>query len=445
MNGREKYPSDSPKLAEVRSQIDEGFDRLDKRQDEQDAWISKLEGQMNTARHGRLSSGDNALNGLPADEPIRKQVEVAEKMGYTDPVRTVGMGYWWQCQLLAKLSARNPTSTPPSEYLRRADKWEESMGFDPQEKFRLDAISKGAVGEGAGGGASIIALPVEAELRRLIRDANVFNKYAQHIIMTSVTHQLPVENSAVTAYLVPEVTVITDSMPSTSYAAVALTAKKYGGLATISNEVVTDNIIGIYNVVFRQIAESMGQLEDQSIFNSANGVTGLSSVSGRFTTNVSGFAAAGNNQGSVPIWFDVVTAAFKALQNSTRANGRWFMHPGVYKNILSNVDTTGQPVVAFSNSAQTPVSGQIPFSICGFPVELSSVISTQDSVYTTSSSVYFLDPSRVVYGDLLGLRFDLDQYGLFSSDQSRIRVLQRLGIAVPVGTYVSQLQGAKAI
>jgi HK97 family phage major capsid protein len=408
-------------------------------------YISELEAKINTARFGRLSPGDNALSGLPADEPVRKQCEVARQMGYADPVKTVGLGYWWQCQLLAKLAARNPTSTPPSEYLQRADKWEESMGFDPREKFRLDAISKGAVGEGAGGGASIIALPVEVELRRLIRDANVFNRLATHIIMTSVTHQLPVENSAVTAYLVPEATVITDSMPTTSYAAVALTAKKYGGLATISNEVVQDNIIGIYDVVFRQIAESMGQLEDQSIFNSANGVTGLSSVTGRFTTNVSGFAAAGNNQGSVPIWFDMVTAMFKGLQRSSRANGRWFMHPGVYKNILANVDTAGQPIIAFSNNAMTPTDGRVPFSITGFPVELSSVISTQDSVYTTSSSIYFLDPSRVVYGDLLSMRFDLDQFGLFSSDQSRIRVLQRLGIAVPVGTYVSHLQGAKAV
>jgi HK97 family phage major capsid protein len=426
--------------------IDNGFRELNRRQDDQDKWISKIEAQQNTARFGRLSPGDNGLNGLPAEEPIRKWCEIAEKMGIRDPVKTVGMGYWWQQVILAKLAARNPTgTTSPSEYIQRADKWEQAMGFDPQEKFRLDAISKAAVGEAAGGGASVIALPVEAELRRLIRDASVFNRLAQHIVMTGPTHQIPIENAVVTAYLGTEATVISDSMPTTSYAQVALTAKKYAGLATLSNEVMLDNIIGIQDVIFRQVAEGIGILEDQSIFNSSNGVTGLSSVVGRFTTNVSGFAAAGNNQGSVPIWFDMVTAMFRGLQRSSRANCRWFMHPGVYKNVLTNVDTTGQPVVAFSNSFQAPTDGRIPFSICGYPVELSAVISTQDSTYTTSSSIYFVDPTRVLYGDLLSLKFDLDPYGLFNSDSLRLRVIERLGISVPVGSYVSHLQGAKAI
>jgi HK97 family phage major capsid protein len=432
-------------LEDTKRQIEDGFAVLNKRQDDQDAWISKIEAQQNTARFGRLSPGDNALRGLPDEAPIRKACELAEKMGYADPVRTAGFGFWWQMQLLAKMAARNPAAVAPSEYIRRADVWEQSMGFDPAEKFRLDAIQKGAIGEAAGGGGSVVALPVEAELRRLIRDASVFNRLATHIVMTGPTHQIPVENAVVTAYLGTEATVISDSMPTTSYAQVALTAKKYAGLATLSNEVMLDNIVGIQDVIFRQVGEGIGILEDQSIFNSANGVTGLSSVVGRFTTNVSGFAAAGNNQGSVPVWADMVSAMFRGLQRSSRQNCRWFAHPGVYANILKNVDTTGQPIVAFSNAAGTPVDGRIPFSIAGYPVELSAVISTQDSTYTTSSSIYFLDPTRVLYGDLLSLKFDLDQFGKFDSDQLRLRVIERLAIAVPVGSYVSHLQGAKAI
>ncbi|HEV8198760.1 MAG TPA: phage major capsid protein [Candidatus Polarisedimenticolia bacterium] len=430
-----KLLEEADRLAnEVRSELDET-----KR------WIGEVEAKQNSARFGRLSPGDNALNGIPAEEPIRKQVEIAARMGISDPVKVVGNGYWWKCQIAAKMAARNPTGTPPSDWIERADRWEKANGFDPEEKFRHYAIQKAAVGEGAGGGGSVIALPVEAELRRQIRDSAVFNKLATHVLMESLTHQVPIENANVTALIVAEGAIITDSMPTTSFTSGALTAKKYAGLATLSSEVLSDNVINLQQTIFSQIAEAIGIVEDQNIFNSANSVTGLSSVVGRFTTNVSGFAAAGNNQGSVPIWFDMVTAMFKGLQRSSRANGRWFMHPGVYKNLLTNVDTTTQPIIAFSNNAQTPTDGRIPFSITGFPVELSAVISTQDSVYTTSSSIYFLDPQRVLYGDLIGMRFDIDPYGLFSTDQVRIRVLQRLGILVPVGGYVSHLQGAKAV
>src|SRR5882724_428414 len=314
--------------------------------------------------------------------------------------------------------------------------------FDPQEKFRL--VQKAAVWEGAGGGNQIIALPVEAELRRLIRDNTVMRPLATRIIMSSLTHQLPVENANVTAYFVPEGTVITDSMPTTSYAQKALTAGKIAGLATLSSEVLNDNIIDLQQVVFQQIAEGIGIIEDQGAFNGTN-FTGLASVVGRFTSNASGQAVAGNNQGVIPVWPDMVTAVFKGTQRSSRVNGRWFMHPGVYKNLLSTLDSTGQPIVSFSNNYQTPTVGGIPFFVAGFPVELSAVISTQDSVYTTSSSIYFCDPRRIIYGDLIGMKFDLDIYSLFTSDQVRLRVLERVAIQIPVGGFVSQLQGCRAV
>jgi HK97 family phage major capsid protein len=422
--------------------IDSGFRELNKRQDDQDAWISKIEAQQNTARHGRLSPGDNALNGIPAD--YRKHIDLAAKMGYDDPVKIAGMGFWWQMQILAKQAARNPTGTPPSEFIQMADRWEEANGFDPQEKHRLYAIQKGAVGEASGGGGSTIALPVEAELRRLIRDNAVMRRLATHVQMSSLTHQIPTENSNVTAFLVAEAGLVSDAMPSTSYAAVALTAKKIAGMATLSNEVMADNIVGLQQVIFTQIAEAIGIIEDQGAFNGVN-FTGLSTVVGRFTTNASGQAVAGNNSGVIPVWPDVVTTIFKGLQRSSRVNGRWFMHPGVYKNLLSTLDSTGQPIVSFSNNYQTPPAGGIPFYIAGFPVEMSAVISTQDSTYTTSSSVFFADPSRVLYGDLYGLRFDLDLFGLFSTDQARLRVIERLAIQVPVGGFVSVLQGCRAV
>jgi HK97 family phage major capsid protein len=362
-------------------------------------------------------------------------------MGFSDPMKAAALGVWWKLHFEAYKATKQAGDKPASDYIQEANKLERAWGFDPDEKVRY---AKAAVWEGPGGGGTIIATPVEAELRRLVRDNSVMRRLATHIVMTSLTHQLPIENANVTGFYIPEGTVITDSMPTTSYAQSALTARKIGGLATVSSEVLNDNIIALQQVVFQQIAEAIGIVEDQGAFNGVN-FTGLATVVGRFTSNASGQAVAGNNQGVIPVWPDMVKTIFAGIQRSSRVNGRWFMHPGVYKNLLSSLDTAGQPIVSFSNNYQTPPTGGIPFYVAGFPVELVATISIQDSVFTTSSSVYFCDPTRVLFGDLLGMRFDLDPYGLFTSDQVRIRVLERVGIQIPVGAYISVLQGCRAV
>jgi hypothetical protein len=49
----------------------------------------------------------------------------------------------------------------------------------------------------------------------------------------------------------------------------------------------------------------------------------------------------------------------------------------------------------------------------------------------------------MIFGDLRGLEFATDPFGLFSTDQTRLRVTGRLGIVTPVGTYFAYLKGVK--
>jgi HK97 family phage major capsid protein len=421
----------------TRQHVDEKIDGVEK-------WISDVERKANTARTGRLDAGDNLLRGIPPE--YRRQCEIAERMGHPDPVKSAALSVWWKLMANAALAMRQPGGKSPSDYVHEAEVLERAWGFDPEEKVRnfQAAISKGAQGEVAGGGSNIIATPVEAEIRRLIRDNTVIRPLATRIIMTSLTHMLPTEAANVSAGVVAEAVAIGDAISTTGFSQVALTAKKIAGLATVSNELMQDNIIGLNEYLFTSMAEAIGIVEDQGALNGTN-FTGMASVVGRFTANASGLAVAGNNSGVVPCWPDLVQTIFKATHKSSRVNGRWFMHPITYRALLSTVDSTGQPVVAFSNSAQAPVSGVIPFSIAGFPVEMCAVISTVDTVFTTSSSIYFCDPRRVIYGDVIGMQFDLDPYGLFNTYQTRVRVVERTAIQIPVGTAISQLQGCRAV
>jgi len=114
------------------------------------------------------------------------------------------------------------------------------------------------------------------------------------------------------------------------------------------------------------------------------------------------------------------------------------MHPVAMRNIVSLVDSTGQPIFQFGD-----VPRGVPPSILGYPVYLSTAISKTNTLYTSSTNIYFGPMSRILFGDLRGLEFATDPFGLFDKDQTRIRITERVGIVTPVGTYFAYLKGVK--
>ena len=93
----------------------------------------------------------------------------------------------------------------------------------------------------------------------------------------------------------------------------------------------------------------------------------------------------------------------------------------------------------FGNAA-----GSFPMFMGGYPVSMVSSLSTsQTTGYTSSSNIYFGPPSKILYGDISGMSFDIDPYSLMDKVQTRVRVLKRTGILVPVGGYFTFLKGAR--
>jgi len=420
-------------LDESKRMIDRGFRELKAGEDEQNRWISALEAKINTARsHG---PGDNFVAAVP--DEYRKYIDVAERHGFADPARTVWMGLWWKAIIMgAKAPIQGQNAAP---YLMLRDNLEKAAGYDRRaESFRMkDILNEGA----GGGGSNVIATPVEAELWRLIRDNTIVRPFATKIIMEGPSMVIPTENANVTAYLVAEGITITDSIASTAFAPQTLVAKKFAGLATVSNELLQDNIIGLQAYLFNSIAEGIGIIEDRGALDGTNftgvrvatGVNSFTVLSGA-TTSITG-----TSFGLVPTYTELVQCVFTALQAASRDTGRFFMQAGVFKNLVGMIDTTGQPVFMFANAA-----GSFPMFMGGYPVSIVSSLSTsQTTGYTSSSNIYFGPPSRLLYGDISGMSFDIDPYSLLSTVQTRVRVLKRTGILCPVGGYWTFAKGAR--
>jgi HK97 family phage major capsid protein len=427
--------------------IDRGFDALNTRQDAQDRkidetqkWISGVEAKVHTARTHGNCSGDGLVPSIPTE--YRKHVEIARRSGHKDPVDKTAKGLWWFFHFKANEALHGHNGKSPQEWIKMAEDIERGWGHDPALKY---AIQKAALGEAAAGGGSIIATPVEAEILRLISDNSILRPLVTKIVMTSLTHQIPVENSNVIAYImVTDGTVITDSIPATNFASKPLTAKGFVGLATVSNQLIQDNIVGLNDYILTAVAERIGILED------------IHALEGGYptTTNFSGiFLAAGVNSftlgtttvtgGNYPTYQELMQLVYTGQQQATRRGAGFFMLPSVFRGVVSSVDTTGQPIFSFMN-----VPGAIPSFIGGYPVYLVSSLNTgwtQGSNGSSSSNIYYGPPSKIIFGDLTGMSFDLDPYGLFDKVQTRMRVYKRTAIQVPVGGYFTFARGAKMI
>ncbi len=388
-------------------------------------WVSEVEAKVNTARtHGPAQ--DNLVAAIAPE--YRRHIDIATRHGYPDPVMTTSMCLWWSLQFKARLALRMVTGHTPGEYLEQANNIEKAWGFDPVLK---DILNEGA----GGGGSNIIATPVEAMLWRLIRDNTIVRPLATKIIMAGPSMVIPTENANVTAFLVAEGVTISDSIASTAFAPQTLVAKKFAGLATVSNELLADNIIGLNEYLFQAIAEGIGILEDRGALDGTN-FTGIRVATGVNSQTANG---TGVTNGTTPTYTEMMGVIYGALQAASREQGRFFMHPGSFKNLAGAVDTTGQPLISFGN-----VSGAFAQFYAGYPVSLVSSLGTSWLFATTSSNIYFGPPSKILFGDISGMSFDIDPYSLLDKVQTRIRVLKRTGILVPVGAYFTVLNGVKA-
>jgi HK97 family phage major capsid protein len=454
--------SDKPdKLKEIQEHIDKGFETLEeqqearrKEQDEeidllkkrllqsdaanqelagkitsQEKWISSVEAKVNTARsHG--PGQDGLLAAIPNE--YRKHIDIAARAGIADPIDRVAKGLWWHLQYKAAIGLRQRQEKSNDEYLRMADVLERAWGFDP--------VQKGSLGETVGGGQTVIATPVEAQLYRLILDNTIVRPLATKIVMTSLTHQIPVENSNVSAFIVSEFGTITDALPATAFAQRALTAKVFSGLATVSNQILQDNIIGLQDYLFTAIAEQIGRLEDTGALD--GGTPTVQNFSGiAVSPGVNSFACSAGavSGGSIPTYGELIQQIYTGAQVATRQGGAFFMTPLAFKNVVSLVDTTGQPIFSFSN-----VPNAIPQFMGGYPVYLVSSLSTQWTLGTTTTNIYYGPPSKILFGDIAGMQFDLDPYSLLDKVQTRVRVLKRTAITVPVGAFFTIMKTVKA-
>lgn len=393
----------------------------------------QLEADLKQRRFG-LSGIDSLVEAIPEDQ--RKfivQVEAnpgdprLSKAFMDDPVKRVAISSWFHSTIRQKVAAMQGDQLKSNAYFERCQKLEKALG---------GAVTKIDLREATDiSGGYLVPSITEAVIGRLIQDYSAVRQANPTIIqMTSKTHQLPTLANNFTATLTAEAGTIADSAPTTMLGQSTLTAKKFTGLATVSLELLEDNIVNLSDFILSHMAERIARLEDTqalegdgtgSNFSGLLTVTGVATVRGGVTWGI-GLELAG-----------LVKTVYQAEEAHSRQNAKFFVHPWVLRDAAQlTTGSAGSPWLPFIWNNGLP--GQ---NLLNYPAISTTAISRTRGTSSNESYIYFGNMSGMVIGDRSGTRFDVDPYGLFTTAQIRLRIIKRTGIVVWVPSMFCRTTG----
>ena len=356
-----------------------------------------------------------------------------------DPTVSMAVAAWFarstRSQLLRHFSSTMREDAEARDKLYAAL---QEKHFGPNwETITKTSLSEGTGGTGAFGG-SLVPTIVEATLVRQIKDAGKLFPLARQIQMTSLTHAVPTEKTAVTVNWVAEAGTLTPGEPTFSQS--TLVAKKLVGRATMSVEVVEDSNIGLLAYLLEVFAEKMaGEIDKQMVCGdgSSPAITGIDNTAG-ITVISSSATTAGRNLS----WQLLVNTYVGNGEGTAIENGYWIVTPKGYSQIMALVDTTGQPIIRFADTEQAPAG-----TLIGRPILLSArfggapgtVTATLDDSTNANTKIIYGVPSSVLFGTRMGMRWDVTDQVNWSNFQMDARLCGRFSSVVGVPANFARL------
>lgn len=436
--------------AEAEGKINK-LESLIKAQDEtiqtQSEHLAKIEADFKAKRFG-LSGIDSLVQAVP--EEHRRWISFAEanrkddsigRATDNDAVKRIAIGSWFHAAIRSKVAALHGNQVEAQKYHERMDTLAEALGGVSKASLQEDTAIEGG---------NVVPTITEAVLGRVIYDNSVIRQTNPTMIqMTAKTHNLPSWDNNFTAYIVAEEGTVTDGLPTTAFGSNVLTARKFAGLATVSMELMEDNIVNLSDFLLTHIGEMIARREDEEALEgtSVSGFTGglcfNTSVNTFSHTTDNGVVTAPTlgNAATVAGLSTMVKAVYYGEQAHTRQNARWWVHPWISRDAIQlTTGSAGAPWFPFIWQNQTLGS-----SLLGYPVNETSIVSKARGTSSNESYIYFGNPRGLVVGDRAGTRFDVDPYGLFTTAQVRLRVIKRTGLLVWVPKMFTKVTGVRVI
>ncbi len=314
-------------------------------------------------------------------------------------------------------------------------------------------VKKGLVEGVDSQGGWLVPEEFHNEVDRIRKDVGVIRTLARIFPMKRDVLNVPVLGNSVTVEWVGETQKATNSSPT--FKNVKLVAKKAMGTSLISNELLEDADVDVVDFLMEIFAEALAEAEDSQAINGV-GVPFTGILNSSLVNDVN--AAAGHTTVATMTLKD-----FRSAQSPLAANIQggavWLMSPSVWATI-QGMQENSQSVVNFTNnssilSSETPEGMLKPVGfLWNRPVYLSDQmpavadITADEPVAIYGNFKYFYMGDRkqmdMKVSDEASVTVGGTLISAFETDQSVIRLTERVAMAVGIGQAFTVLSTAAA-
>ncbi len=323
----------------------------------------------------------------------------------------------------------------------RTGNWEDA-GFE-KEVFAATRKKAMEMGTGSAGGYIVPTIYI-AELIELLRAESVVASMGATILndLQGSPVQIPRQSGGATAYWVGENIAITAS--DLTLEQLSLTPKKVGCLVKLSNTLLKLSNPSAEALVRRDIAVALALKIDLA---SLRGLGASYQPKGINLQTGLNTVAIGTNGGNITFDHLIDMEYELAADNALRGKLGFIFHPCIRRNLLKRKvaqysgDTAGAYIVA-------PVTEQVFQNWLGYPYKTTTQIpiNLTKADGTGLTEVYFGNWQELIIGQWGGMELMASQEtsDAFEKDQTWVRILQEVDIAVRHGESFCLINDAKA-
>ena len=305
--------------------------------------------------------------------------------------------------------------------------------------FRVKKMTEGD--DTAGG--YLVPSEFRAEVLRIAESYGFVRSNARRIPMGRDTLSLPKVTGSVSVSWPGEAVAGTSSQPT--FGQVNLVAKTAVGISPISNELLDDAPINIYQQLTELFGEEFaGEEDNQALNGTGQPFTGILQSSGLQTVTMGS-----GDTTYAKLAFEDLASVPEKVKDSARGGAAWLMHRTLFGVIRGLKDSNGLPIY-------NPPAEGAPGTLFGYPYILSDKMpSTSDASQTGKEFLIFGNFRKyLLLGDRQEMRMAISDQAsvtdtdgstslkLFEQNMSAVRFTERIAINVPLASAFAVVKTA---
>lgn len=305
----------------------------------------------------------------------------------------------------------------------------------------LKAMSEGT--DSAGG--FLVPEEYAAEINRIAEDFGLVRRFARRISMGTDTMNLPTLTTNVTVSWPGEGTAGTAS--DLVLGNTALAANTAIGLTVLSNELLADANVDLTRVLAELFGEALAGEEDEQ------GLVGVGSPFQGILTHgsVNTVVMGSGDTGFTNVSADYLRDMISDIKPLALSGAGFIMHREIWGEVQKLQDGASQYIASLSqpligpNANVSGVAGTAVGSIWGYPVYLSEKMPALADTAVSTEFIIFGNLSHLWMGDRQQMSLSISDSAtvgaadVFASNQSAVRVTERIALAVGLPTAFTVL------